>query len=221
MGKLLQFVLLPLPWAVRRPLLNFLFGWSIASGARVGYSILGAQRVDMAPGSAIGHLTYVKGVRLLQLGPKAILGSLNWVTASPLSDQTFFAHRTQRDPSLRIGAESAITARHLIDCTDSVTVGEFSIVGGWGSQILSHSIDFQAGRQDAEPIHIGDRAFVGTRAILLKGSIVPDCSIVAAGSTYGRRNAKPLGLFAGNPARRIGEVDPEAGYLVRQEGFVH
>ncbi len=44
----------------------------------------------------------------------------------------------------------------LIDCTARVRIGAFATIGGFRSQLLTHSIDFEAGRQTAEPIEIGE-----------------------------------------------------------------
>jgi acetyltransferase-like isoleucine patch superfamily enzyme len=215
-----QVLLWVLPWFIRRPLLCLLFGFRIDPAARIGFSVLAVGRLEMAGGARIGHLTYAKGLDRIVMGRNALLGPLNWITAYPSRGREFFTHVIGRDPSLLIAEEAAITGRHLIDCTACVSVGSHAIVAGWGSQIVSHSIDFETSRQDAQPIGIGSYSFVGSRCVLLKGSSVPDRSIVTAGSTYGLREEEPLGLFAGVPARRARELDPGWAYFNRALGYV-
>jgi acetyltransferase-like isoleucine patch superfamily enzyme len=221
MRRLVQIVLFPLPWTVRRWLLGKLFGYDLHRTARIGFSVLDVDMVRMGPGARIGHLTFAKGLTLIEIGAGGILGNLNWVTAYPLKQHDFFAHRGDRKTELIIAHDAAITARHFIDCTDRITIGEFATVAGWHSQIVTHSFDLTHPRQDCEPIAVGAYSFVGSRAILLKGAHVPERSIVAAGSTFGVRNGEPLGVFAGNPAARIREADPALGYFTRDRGLIN
>ncbi len=221
MRRLVQFMLLPLPWAVRRWLLMKLFGFEIDRTARIGFSVLDVDMVRMGPGAGIGHLTFAKGLSLIEIGACGTLGNLNWITAYPLAQNDFFAHCVNRKTELIIARHAAITSRHLIDCTDRVSIGEFATVAGWHSQIVTHSFDLAHPRQDCEPIAVGTYSFVGSRAILLKGAQVPERSIVAAGSTFGVRSGMPLGVFAGNPAARIREADPALGYFTRQRGLIN
>lgn len=220
MRVLLQILLLPFPWFIRRPLLGLLPGFTIGKGARIGRSIIAAAQVELGEGAIIGHLTVVKGLSRLELGREARLGNLNWVTAVPLSAREFFRHLPDRDPSLVIEEHAAITHRHLIDCTGGVRIGAFATFAGWHSQVISHSFDFRAARQDAAPITVGRYAFVGSRSILLKGSSLPDRSVLGAGSVYEASDATPLGLYRGNPAERVSELPEDLGYFQRTHGFI-
>jgi acetyltransferase-like isoleucine patch superfamily enzyme len=215
-----QLILFFLPWSVRRALLQKRYGYRIAPTARIGYSVIRSRHLDMAAGAVIGSLTYVKGVEHLVLGEEGRLGSLNWVTAFPRGNDAFFSHVKLRDPSLRIGNHAAVTARHLIDCTGGVTIGAFTTFGGWGSQILTHSIDPAKCLQDAAPVNIGAYCFIGTRVVILKGSMLPDRSILAAGSVLAGAFTEPLGLYSGVPATRARELPPEYLYFHRTVGYV-
>jgi acetyltransferase-like isoleucine patch superfamily enzyme len=56
------------------------------------------------------------------------------------------------------------------------------------------------------PVEIGDRVWIGARAIVLKGVHIGQDSVVAAGAVV-THDVAPRTIVAGVPARRIGEVD--------------
>jgi len=215
-----QLFVLLLPWPLRRPLLNLLFRYEIHPSARIGVSIVTVGRLVMGPHSRIGHLTLAKGLSELEIEESGLIGNLNWITAAPKDDRVFFLADVDRNPRLFVGRHAAITNRHLIDCTDSVSVGEFTTVGGWRSQILTHSIDIRQSRQSANPIRIGRYCFVGTGAILLKGSELPDYSVLAAGSVLTKKFERPLALYSGVPAVDAGSLPGDAAYFNRATGFI-
>lgn len=78
--------------------------------------------------------------------------------------------------------DSAIKKQHLVDCTDTVTIGKFTSIGGYGTQILSHSTSLQYNKQSCAPITIGHHCLVGTRSIILPGATLPDQSVLGAGA---------------------------------------
>jgi acetyltransferase-like isoleucine patch superfamily enzyme len=217
----IQFLLMLLPWRLRRPALQAFFGYEIDPTARIGFSIISVGKLHMGPGACIGHLTRVKGLQELSIGEAALLGNLNWVTAFPLGHETHFAADLNRNPSLIINRHAAITHRHLIDCTDRVIVGEFTTVAGWRSQILTHAIDVRLSRQSAAPITIGKFCFVGTGAIVLKGASLPDYSILSAGSVLTGTMSDTYTLYSGVPAVAVKTLDRESAYFQRVQGFVY
>ncbi len=213
---LIQIISMLFPWAIRRQILVRLLKYRISPGAYVGYSIILSKTVVLHDGSRIGSLTFIKGINKLEIGPSGRLGSLNWVTGFPAENRSYFYDQPERNPSLSIGVNASITARHYIDCTDSVTIGDFSVFGGWQSQILTHSLDIKDGRQRSAPVVIGDYCFVGTRTVVLKNSIIPDRSVLAAGSIYNLRETRPLGLYSGVPASRVKELNPKNVFFNRK-----
>lgn len=220
MRILVQIALMAFPWPMRRRLLTWIFGFNIAPSAKVGFSVILAKAVNMSEGARIGSLTFIKGLSELRMGPYAILGNLNWVTGMPEGHPVHFAKDTDRRPALLIGPHAAITHRHLIDCTDTVEIGEFTTFAGWGSQILTHAIDLKDNRQSSAPVKIGSHSFVGTRCILLKGSALPDRSVLAAGSSLTTRETETDSLYSGVRAERIRTLDTRSGYFTRTTGFV-
>lgn len=175
----------------------------------------------MGPGSRIGHFNLCKsGVELLHLGECAILGNLNWITGQPLADATHFKEEEGRYPELIINDHAAITNRHYIDCTATVSIGRFSTFAGIHSVILTHSIDLSACRQSAKPVLIGEYCFVGTASVLLTGSELPDYSVLGACTLLNKRYTEPYCLYAGSPARPVKQLSRDSKYFTRTVGYV-
>src|SRR5215217_533999 len=61
------------------------------------------------------------------------------------------------------------------------------------------------------PITIGDRAWIGARALLLPGVTVGEGAVVGAGAVV-TRDVEPFAIVAGNPARKVGERSRELTY---------
>ena len=175
----------------------------------------------MGAGARIGHLTVCRGLSLLKMGEKSSIGNLNWITGFPAGDPAFFSADVGRRPELILGDQSAVTNRHLLDCTNSIKIGRFTTFAGVRSQILTHSIDLHECRQASKPVLIGDYCFVGTGCVVLGGSILPDYSVLGAGSILNKQYADPYFLYAGNPARPIKQLPKEMAYFTRSTGFVH
>ena len=174
----------------------------------------------MGPHSRIGHLTVCKGMKRLQLQEHALIGRGNWISGFPKMASRHFAHQPDREPALTVGRHAAITNRHLIDCTASVTVGAFATMAGFGSQILTHSIDLEHNRQTSAPVRIGDYSFVGTNCVLLGGSALPDYSVLGAKALLNHAYEEPYHLYAGVPARSVKQLPRDWKYFERTEGFV-
>ena len=220
MKTLLGILSLLLPWSLRRTLLEKQFGYSIHPSSRIGLAWIFPRKLVMEEGARIGHLTLCKNIDLLHLGAHAIIGQLNWITGFPSGPSRHFAHQPERRPELIVEQHAGISSRHLIDCTARVRIGAFATVGGFRSQLLTHSIDFNAGRQTAEPIDIGEYSFTGTNSVVLGGSVLPHHSVLGAQSLLNKKWDEPYRLYAGVPAKPVKELSPEMEYFRRREGFV-
>ena len=220
MKTLLMFFSLLLPWEMRRSLLEKQFGYSIHPDSRIGFAWIFPRRLVMEEGSRIGHLTLCKNIDLLHLGAHAIIGQLNWITGFPSGASRHFAHQPDRRPELIVETHAGISSRHLIDCTARVRIGAFATIGGFRSQLLTHSIDFEAGRQTAEPIEIGEYSFTGTNSVVLGGSVLPHHSVLGAQSLLNKKWDQPYQLYGGVPAKPLKKLSPEGEYFRRAQGFV-
>ncbi len=209
-----------LPWNIRREFLEKQFGYVIHPTAKIGLAWIFPERLVMEANSSIGHLTLCKNIALLQLGEQVSLGRGNWITGFPLGPSPHFASETDRRPELIIGAHSAITHRHLIDCTNSITIGRFTTFAGFQSQMLTHTIDLEKNRQSSLPIKIGDYCFVGTNSVLLGGSVVPDFCVVGAKSLVNKAFTETHQLYGGVPAKALQTLPNDYAYFQRTSGFV-
>ena len=216
-----MFVSLLLPWGLRRRMLEKRFGYTLHPSSRIGLSWIFPERLVMDAHSSIGDLTVCKNIALLHLHEHATIGRGNWITGFPTGPSRHFAHETDRRPELTVGAHSAITHRHLIDCTNSVTIGSFTTFAGFRSQILTHTIDLAANRQSSAPVRIGDRCFVGTDSVLLGGSVLPDFCVLGAKSLLNKPQMQTHTLYGGVPARALQELPRDLAYFQRSEGFVY
>lgn len=209
-----------LPWGMRRSFLEKQFGYTIHSSCRIGLSWILPTRLIMEEGSSIDHLTVCKNIDLLHLRTHATIGRGNWITGFPLGPSRHFAQEKDRQPQLILGEHSAITHRHLIDCTNSVTIGKFTTFAGFQSQIITHSIDIEKNCQASAPVRIGDYCFVGTNCVLLGGSALPDFCVLGAKSLLNKSFTESHQLYGGVPAHPVEKLSPDCAYFRRTEGLV-
>lgn len=217
---IISILIMPFPWIFRRFIFSLFFGYSFASGSFVGRSVLSASKVSLGKNARISSLTIIRNLGELDMEDSALIGSFNWIHGY-VSNQHFkkFPNRVSR---LRMCKNSALTARHIVDCTDEVLIGEFATVAGHRSQILTHGIDMIRGAQACAPVHIGRYSFIGTASILTKGVTVPDYSVVGAGSNFTKSSGREqFALYAGNPAQMLRKLEPTSAYFTRTAGSVN
>jgi acetyltransferase-like isoleucine patch superfamily enzyme len=217
---LLRLFVVAAPWRLKRWLLQHLYGYQLDRTSHIGLAWVFPRQLIMGRDARIGHLTVCKGLELVQLGDSASIGRLNWVSAYPLNRPPHFTHIQGRRPELLIGAHAAITHRHIIDCTERVSIGEYSTLAGYRTQVLTHSIDLRECRQDAAAVLIGRYVFIGTRCTVLGGTVVPDYCVVGANALLNDRYEGTHQLLAGVPAKPVAQLDPTMKYFTRREGFV-
>ena len=209
-----------LPWGLRRSLLEKQFGYQIHPTARIGLSWINPTRLIMEENTRIDHLTLCKGLDLLHLKAYSLVGRGNWITGFPLGPSRHFAEETDRNPQLIVGEHSAITHRHLLDCTNAITIGAFTTIAGFQSQLISHTIDIKENRQTSRPISVGDYCFVGSNSVLLGGAALPNYCVLGAKSLLNKSYTQTHRLYGGVPARERSVLSPDYGYFNRREGFV-
>ena len=175
----------------------------------------------MERNATISHFTVIKELEELYLGKNAFIGKGNWITGYQDNGQRkHYNSQNYRKSKLIVGQHSAITSRHIIDCTNFVLIGSFSTIGGYSSQILTHSIDIEKCIQWSEPVEIGDYCFVGTNSVILGGSSLQSFSVLGAKSLLNRSFGQKYLLLAGVPAKLKRHLPPSYRYFNRMEGHV-
>ena len=207
MKKIINILIIFLPWIIRRYILNKFYHYKIHPTARIGLSYIYPKQLIMGEGARIGHLNVAIHLELIQMDKNCSISQKNWITGFPLSNKSNFQDFPDRKPYLIMKEDSSITKQHHIDCTDMVIVGEFTTIAGYGTQILSHSFSLEKNSQACAPIQIGHHCWVGTRSIILPGSVLPSQSVLGAGAVLQKKYMESFVLYGGVPAKNIKKID--------------
>lgn len=215
MKIILKLIICILPWKIKRFLLEKIYHYKIHPQAWIGLSFIYPDHLIMEKGATIGHLNVGIHLALIHMEEDCTICQKNWITGFPINNKTNFQNFTNRRPYLIMKKDSAITRNHMIDCTDTVTIGAYTSVGGYGTQILSHSTSLKYNRQGCAPITIGRNCFVGTRSIILPGSVLPDQSVLGAGAMMKGKFNESFALYGGVPAKFIQKMDDNYAFFHR------
>lgn len=199
-------------WLLRR-----LLGWSVASDCIVGPCIFAdIGRVSLDSGTRIRGGNVWRNLQSIRLGKNVLIGSWNWITAAP----EFFG-----DPGfgeLVIEDEGALTSSHYLDCSATIRIGRCSTIGGRGSTLITHQVEYVSNTVRADPITVGDRCLVNSNVRITPGCRIADGVLVAMGAVIAGDLDRELTLYAGVPAvakkqldgehfhRTVGRVEAEA-----------
>ncbi|MGV9860907.1 acyltransferase [Gordonia sp. NPDC003425] len=209
MRALLELLSWMLPASTRKNHILRLLGHSIAPTARISPClVLSLKRAELADGAFIGAFSTIRGLALLKMEKDAGVGSFNWISAHPLYQKQLDGAGTL---AMREGA--VVTSRHYIDCSGTVELGYMTVVGGHRTTILTHEADIHEPVQNVGRVSLGARSGLLTNCVVLVGAHIPPLSVVAAQSTVLASSTASgrLGIYAGTPARWIGELDARPG----------
>ena len=114
--------------------------------------------------------------------------------------------------AVRIGEGAVINRDCSLDCRGGLTFGTHASVSPEVMFITSEHLkdDPGFGVRD-EPIVVGDRAWIGSRAIILPGVSIGEGAIVAAGAVV-TRDVPAYGVVGGVPAKPIAERSRDLHY---------
>lgn len=210
-----------LPWRLKRWILNRFYKYDIHKNAYIGLSYIFPKYLTMSEGAFIGHLNVAVHLNSILIGKNSSIARSNWITGFPTGTSSkHFRDQKDRKSKLVIGNESAITKNHHIDCTNSITIGDFVTIAGYGSQLLTHSINIYSGKQESYPISIGDYCFISSGVKILGGSNLPSYSVLAAGAVLVKSYSEEWKIYAGVPAKPIKDIPRNAAYFSRKKGFI-
>jgi maltose O-acetyltransferase len=129
---------------------------------------------------------------------------------SPPGIRFVFAGRPE---NLTVGSDVYMNQRVFIEAVGPVTIGAHCSFGMEAMILTSHHALDERGRWDPEStgrgVTIGDRVWVGARAVILPGARVDSDTVIAAGAVV-TGHCRGHGLYAGVPARRIRDFSATA-----------
>lgn len=162
----------------------------------------GCPIIEMAPGSRIS------------IGEGAVLTSVSQRTALAVNHAVVL--RTLRaGASIEIGEDSGISGGSICAAV-SISIGRGALLGANVTIIDTDFHPVRAARRRHEPmtnprlddaVRIGDNVFLGTGAIILKGTTIGDNAVVGAGAVV-RGNVPEGAIVTGNPAREVDRWAP-------------
>ena len=117
--------------------------------------------------------------------------------------------RVEKDAILSIETNVRISNRTKIICYDSINIGHDTRIA-WECQLIDTTFHYMRNMSDnsvaelTRPIVVGAHNWVGNRCNVMKGAVIPDYTIVAAGSLCNKHYDFPsYSLIAGSPAKLI------------------
>lgn len=110
--------------------------------------------------------------------------------------------------NLEFGSNVNITGRSDFICYKNIKIGDDSLIS-WDCLFMDtdfHKI-YSNGKILNEPrsICIGNNVWIGCRTTILKGSAIPNGSVIGAGSVVSKKLEKESSIYVGNPVKQIKE----------------
>lgn len=124
-------------------------------------------------------------------------------------------------PGISLGERSVINFGCLLDGRRyPIHIGSDVSIGPEASILtLGHDPRSPLFADCGGAVLIGDRAWIGYRAIILPGVSIGEGAVVGAGSVV-TRDVKPFQIVAGNPARVIGQRPRQLTYILDFHPFL-
>lgn len=99
-----------------------------------------------------------------------------------------------------------VTANSMLICNKNIEIGKDSLIS-WNVQIMDTDIhkiyyDNQQTNPDS-PILIGEKVWINSGCVILKGTRIADECVVGANSILNKEYTKPNCLIVGNPAKCV------------------
>jgi acetyltransferase-like isoleucine patch superfamily enzyme len=131
----------------------------------------------------------------------------------------FYGPGQIRRNGFRLGAHSRINRDCCLDVRGQLQIGDnVSVSPEVAILTASHRVDHPEFRVEIRPVVIEDHVWIGTRAMILPGVTLGHGCVVAAGAVV-TRDAPPLTILAGVPARPVGVREAAATEYVLDTPF--
>lgn len=194
MRKVALIIIALLPFNAVRIFFYNLMGYKISYDSRIGMlnyldfkqctivkSQIGNLNVfqcgtfSLGRNTRIGKLNKIKNLLAFTTGENVKVKSKNDFLASAGNSPY------RKYESFAIGNNSTVTSGHVIECADTITLGDFVIVGGINSQFWTHGFTNDKVRIQG-PITLGNHIYVGSSCMILPGITICDDVSLAAGT---------------------------------------
>ncbi len=195
-----------------------LLGHNVSNEAYIGFSWIQCEKLFLDKKASIGHFNLIridkiqigkegsirsynrlKGPFDLIMGEKAAIGNSNSIYRGPFPI-------TCGSAAFTLGKLTIVTSKHQIDCTKSISIGDFSTISGFGTQIWTHGF-YHADhgpyriRIDGEII-IGKNVSIGSRCLLNPGIQIVDAINVGGNACVSKSLIAP-GMYVSHALRHI------------------
>ncbi len=128
--------------------------------------------------------------------------------------------RFYRPAGVQLGQHTVINRDVLLDGRTGIQIGNnVSISEGVAILTLEHDPHSSTFAERGAPVRIGDRVFVGARALVLPGITIGEGAIIGAGAVV-TRDVAPFAIVAGVPARPIGQREANLDYTLDYRKFL-
>lgn len=114
---------------------------------------------------------------------------------------------------ITIGDRTTINENCFLDGRGTLTIGN-DVSISFNTKILtaSHNIKSAKFEYESTPVNIGDRVFIGIDSIILKGCILEDNVVIAAGSVAKKGVYQYNKIYSGVPAALVKSRELESPY---------
>jgi len=128
--------------------------------------------------------------------------------------------RFYKPDGVQIGDHCIVNRDVLLDGRVGVTIGDNTSISE-GVMILSleHDPDAPDFSTRGGPVSIGERVFIGARAIILPGRTIGEGAVVAAGAVV-TKDVEPYTVVGGVPARSLGQRNRDLTYQHNYSKFL-
>lgn len=214
---LIAIALFCLPTVLCRYLLKMFMVKShmISKGAKVGFSFVVCDKLQLGSDTKIGFLNYIN-IKELELRRKARIRHFN-ILKGPIYvffDELAWIHSQnkisgpilnfERKQKFSLGKGAQVMVKCLFDVTGSIQIGDNTTLAGAEIQMWTHA--FYVGKQKQARldggITIGDNCYIGARVVICSGVSIVDSTCIGANSTVSKSIQVP-GLYVNQPLRYI------------------
>lgn len=218
-NKIVTFLVCLIPFNIVKIVLLKFFGHRVSFSSKIGLSFIFVPKINMGKGASIGSFNFIR-CNGLQMGEKSKIKKLNVIKGSFLvklgdfsgvsylnkignsSDQEFDKNQVV----FNLGINSFVVRSNFLDLTQSIKIGENSILAGKGTQLWTHGFYHadkgpERVRVDGS-INIGNNVYVGSRCVFNPGVSVGDSIHIGAGSVISKNLDNP-GMYVSQRLRHV------------------